>query len=163
MSDVPKPTPPKVEALKEFLAAARRANPTEQIGDIARPRCIGFNADTANAILAVVASGEKTGTFSPVWMHEKKPETRPFIADLVALCDFAGTPKILVTTVRLDLVKWRNIGPEHTAIDGPAVRAVDVWKPMHWKLWTAQLSEFGIQSTEDMPVCVERFRVLYKA
>jgi uncharacterized protein YhfF len=162
MSDVPKPTPPKVEALKAFLAEARAACPGEHIGDVVRPRCIGFNAQTADNILAVVASGDKVGTFSPVWMHEKKPETRPAIGELVALCSFSGEPKILVTTVRLDLVKWRDIGLEHTAIDGPAVRALDVWKPMHWKLWTGQLAEFGVQSTEDMPVCVERFRVLYK-
>ncbi len=163
MSDVPRPTPAKVEALKDFLAAARKANPSEHIGDVVRPRCIGFNAETANTILSLVASGDKTGTFSAVWMHEKKPETRPFIADLVALCDFSGVPKILVTTTRLDLVKWHEISTEHTAIDGPSVRALDVWKPMHWKLWTGQLAEFGVQSTEDMPVCVERFRVLYKA
>ena len=162
MSDVPRPTPATKEALNAFLADARAALPHENIGTAVRPRCIGFNAETANNILAVIASGEKTGTFSPVWMHEKKPETRPFIAELVALCDFSGAPKILVTTVRLDLVKWRDIGPQETAIDGPAVRALEIWKPMHWKLWTGQLAEFGIQSTEDMPVCVERFRVLYK-
>ncbi|MBL8644446.1 MAG: ASCH domain-containing protein [Rhodospirillaceae bacterium] len=162
MSGAPKPTPASPAAIAAFLARARNVLPAEHIGETARYRCIGMNADTANLILNVIAAGDKVGTFSPVWLHEKKPETRPYIADLVALCDFAGVPKILVTTTRLDLVTWRDIGLEHTAIDGPSVRALEVWRPMHWKLWTAQLAEVGVTSDEDMPICVERFRVLHK-
>lgn len=161
MSELPRPTPATPEALAAFLDTARKACPDEHIGAKARPRCIGFNHQTVNNILAVVQSGAKTGTFSPVWLHEKKPETRPTIAELMALCDYDGNPKILLQIVGLDLVKWRDIGSEHTKLDGPAVRALDVWKPMHWKLWSGQLAELGVTAAEDMPICVERFRVIY--
>jgi len=161
MSNVPTPTPATPEAMTAFLDAARAAVPEAQVGPTARPRCIGLNPQTTATILNIVAAGEKVGTFSMVWMHEKKPETRPFIAEQVVLCDYDGTPKILVRTTGLELVAWRDIGPQHTAIDGPGVRDLAAWRPVHWRLWSAQLEQLGLKASEDMPICVERFQVLY--
>jgi uncharacterized protein YhfF len=161
MSNTPKPTPATPAAISAFLDTCRAALPAERIGHQARPRCIGFGTESVNKILNIVASGNKTGTFSLVWMHEKKPETRPFIAELVALCTYDGIPKVLLETTRLDLTTWRDIGPEHTALDGPAMREVSAWREVHWKLWSGQLAEAGLQASDEMPVCVERFRVVY--
>ncbi|MDX2143667.1 MAG: ASCH domain-containing protein [Rhodospirillaceae bacterium] len=161
MSDIPKPTPAKPEAITAFLDACRAAMPHERIGAQARPRCIGLNAETAATILNIVAAGNKTGTFSLVWLHEKKPETRPYIAEQVVLCDYAGNPKILLRTTGLELVAWRDIGPGHTALDGPSMRDVTAWRKVHWQLWSGQLAAVGLTASEDMPVCVERFKVVY--
>jgi uncharacterized protein YhfF len=161
MSDLPRPTPAKSEDIARFLDLCRGALPHERIGDHARPRCIGLNAETAAAILEIVAAGNKTGTFSLVWLHEKKPETRPYIAEQVVLCDYFGRPGILLVTTGLELVSWRDIGPQHTALDGPAMREVAAWRQVHWRLWSGQLAEVGLAASEDMPVCVERFRVVY--
>lgn len=161
MSNVPKPTPANPAALSAFLDTCRTALPNERIGSQVRPRCIGFGHESVNKILNIVASGNKTGTFSLVWLHEKKPETRPFIAEQVALCTYDGQPKILLQTTGLELTAWRDIGPQHTALDGPAMREVSAWREVHWKLWSGQLAEVGMQAVDDMPVCVERFRVAY--
>lgn len=155
------PTPASPEAIAAFLDAARKAVPGARISPVTRQKCIGGSPDIVERILAGVRAGDKTGTFSPVWLHDHKSETRPTIAENLVLCDFHGTPRILLTTTALEVVAWRDIGPQHTALDGPAIRALDVWRPMHWNLWKGQLAQFGVEATEDMPICVEKFSVLY--
>ena len=45
--------------------------------------------------------------------------------------------------------------------DGPAIREVELWKAIHTDYWNAQLAQCGLKVSDDMPVYVERFELLY--
>jgi hypothetical protein len=45
-------------------------------------------------------------------------------------------------------------------VDGPPVRALAIWKPLHTRYWNGMLTPFGLQVTADMPVLVERLQLI---
>jgi uncharacterized protein YhfF len=142
---------------KEFLDACAVAIPGLDAGPSQRIRCIGWNQETSETIAQLVIAGEKVGTFSLPWLYTTTPELRPHIGEHLILTTFDGTPKALLQTVGLELVTFKDIDASYTALDGPAVRDLDVWRDVHTKYWTGLLEPHGKSVEGDMPVVVERF------
>ena len=64
-------------------------------------------------------------------------------------------------TVGLELLTFKNIDLSYTALDGPSVRDLEVWRDVHTKHWNTLLGELGKTVEDDMPVIVERFICIY--
>ena len=62
---------------------------------------------------------------------------------------------------QIETVPFGAITEAHTAIDGTPVRDLTVWKPLHTEYWNGMLAPFGITVSDDMPVWVEKFELLY--
>lgn len=154
------PAPPNESDLKSFLAECGSALPGTDFGE-PRTLCIGWNLETSETICALVIAGDKTGTFSLPWLHDALPETKPEIAKYVVLSNYGGVPRALLQTVALTLVRFGEIDESHTAIDGPSVRDLDVWRGIHTKYWNGLLEPFGREVLDEMPVVVERFVCLH--
>lgn len=154
-------TPPSPSALDRFLDACAAALPEADVRKSYRTRCIGWNMETSTAICDYVVAGEKTGTFSLPWLHDSLPETKPEIGQFIVLTNFDGEPRALLKTMALTLVTFKDIDETHTALDGPSVRDLTVWRGIHTTYWNGLLSEIGRQVEDDMPVVVERFTCVY--
>ena len=158
-------TPPTESDLKNFLAECKAALPGtdfseaggEQGAASPRNRCIGWNLETSETICGLVIAGDKTGTFSLPWLHATHPDTKPGIGDFVVLSNFEGEPRALLQTVALTLLTFGEIDASHTALDGPAVRDLDVWREVHTKYWNGLLEPLGKEVGDKMPVVAERF------
>jgi uncharacterized protein YhfF len=155
------PAPADTAAVAAFWAEARAARPDVVKGERYRTRAIGTTRDTMSLILQHVRNGEKRGTFSLPWLHEKVPGSAPVEGDYVILLDFDGKPGALVTTMSLEHLTYQTITAAHTAIDGPSVRELEKWQAIHKPHWTKQLADHGLAFADDMPVVVEHFTLLY--
>lgn len=155
------PTPPNSAALDAFWAAAKAACPAVKFPAAYRARCIGSTRATAAQILKFVVRREKVGTFPLPWHLENTKQSPPAVGEFTILLSFDGDPTALVRTSSVDTLPLSAVTDHHTAIDGPPIRALAVWKPIHVDSWTRLLAGTGRTVTDDMPVFVERFDLVY--
>ena len=146
---------------KAFLDTCTAAVPGLNPGATQRIRCIGWDQETSETIAQLVVDGEKVGTFSLPWLHVQNPDLKPDIGEYIIQTTFDGEPKALLRTVGLELLTFKEISAAYTALDGPGVRDVDVWRGVHTKHWNGLLEPLGKTVEEDMPVVVERFVCVY--
>ena len=152
---------PDHPAVARFWAEAQNHLPSDAVTQTPHLRSIGSTKEVSDMILGVILAGEKTGTFSLPWVHVRQPEARPEIYGLSILTDFGGAPRALLRTMSLTIVPYRDIDASHTACEGKGARDLAVWRKIHWPYWASMLKPYGLEPSEDMPVCVERFALLY--
>ena len=146
-------------SVAEFWAQAQRAVPG-LTGPYATRR-LGSNAEVNERLLAVILAGEKTGTFNLPWMHGIEPGTAPRENALMIYMDFNDQPRALVRQHKPEFAPYDGITAAHTACEGKGARDLETWRKIHWPYWTAMLAPHGLKPASDMPVCVERFTLLY--
>ncbi len=95
--------------------------------------------------------------FSLPWLNAVHVETKPDIGNFVILLDYDGDPQALSQTVGLTLVTFGEIDATHTALDGPSVRDLTVWRGIHTNYWNGLLEPLGKKVGDNLPVVVERF------
>ena len=150
---------PKIAELDAFWAAARAAVKLDS--EHYQVRWIGLDHDSTEEVLELIASGDKTGTFTLSWIVEQTSQPEPAVGDAIILIDFEGHPRQLVQLAHIELVHFGAITTAHTAIDGTPVRDLAIWKPLHTSYWNMLLAPFGKSVSDDMPVWVEHFLLLY--
>lgn len=145
--------------VEQFFAAAQAAAPG--VAGPYKVKRIGTNAEICERLLSLILSGAKTGTFNLPWLHGHHPEMIPEANGLVVYIDFSDRPRALVRSKKPEFVTYDAITDAHTACEGPGARDSKVWREIHWPYWTKQLAPYGLKPLPDMPVCVERFTLLY--
>ena len=155
------PATPDRSVLEVFWSQAKKALPSADLGNGYLSRWIGLDRETGDQILGLIRDGDKTGTFGLPWIYEHSGEQIPSPGDLMILVDFDGKPALMVRFGDVYGVSWGEISEEHIAIDGTPVRSLEVWKPMHLKFWNAKLASLGLAVTDDMPVTIEPFELVY--
>jgi uncharacterized protein YhfF len=146
-------------AIAEFWLKAQRAVPA--LGGAYKVKRLGTNAAICERLLALILSGQKTGTFTLPWLHGHHPDWAPATDGLVIYTDFNDAPRALVRQKKPAFAAYADIDDGHTACEGPGARDAKIWRQIHWPYWTAQLAPYGLAPAPDMPVCVERFTLLY--
>lgn len=77
------------------------------------------------------------------------------------LIDYDGAPTMVLRITGNETVAIDAIDERLTGLDGPPVRNVEVWKPVHRNFWNGELKRHGLTVTDDMSVLVERFELVY--
>lgn len=152
---------PDEAALQAFYGEARAAMPEAGLSADFDVRWIGLDADTTEAIIGLIAGGDKTGTYTLPWIVAASGAPAPAAGLPIVLIDMQGRPRLLLRLTRVETVSFAGINETHTALDGTPVRDLAIWRPMHTQYWNALLAPFGREVSEDMPVLVEAFEVLY--
>lgn len=152
---------PSQEQLDGFWAQARAACPDAGLAASYQVRWIGLDDETTQQIFELIAAGDKTGTFTLPWVVERTGQPDPAEGDCIILIAFDGTPTQLVRLTHIQRVPFGAITAEHTAVDGTPVRALEVWKPLHTQYWNAMLAPWSMTVSEDMPVLIEKFELLF--
>lgn len=147
------------ELIADFWAQAQRAVPG--LTGSYSTRRLGANAEICERLLALILAGEKTGTFNLPWMHGIEPGTAPITGTLMIYLDFTDTPRALVQQHKPEFLAYDQINASHTACEGKGARDPQAWRDIHWPYWTKMLEPHGLKPTPDMPVCVERFTLLF--
>jgi len=124
-------------------------------------RWIGLDAQSTADVLDLIREGDKTGTFSLPWIVEQTDLPTPRVGAAIILIDFDGTPALLVRLTEITEVPFGRVTAEHTAIDGSPVRDLAIWKPLHTRYWNALLAPFELKVSDEMPVWIEKFELLY--
>ena len=147
-------------ALTQFLAAAQAALPAESLQRF-QVRSFGGSAAMADTLISLIASGAKTGTFALEAEFADAPQRRPLNGGLVVVTRFDGAPVLLYRLTEVTTVPYRDIGPQHVAVEGPNARDVAVWRNIHWPYWGDWLRARGLEPAQDMPVVFQRFELLF--
>jgi len=151
------------EALLTFIEAAQAANPNEPIpSQIERVWHIGSNQETAKLIINLVRDGEKVGTFRlPAVDATRAPGERPEVGGYGILTDYEGMPGVMIKTVSMEQKPYQDISEQDVQIDGPAMRDLEAWRDVHWAHFSNQLKQIGETMSQDEPVTIERWTVVY--
>lgn len=149
---------PNLAELDAFWTNAKIASPT--LPDEYQVRWIGIDRETTLQVIELIRSGDKTGTFTLPWVVEHTEQTTPLVGDTIILIDFDGHPHLIVRLTHIETVAFGDITETHTAIDGPPVRDLSIWKPLHTDYWNGMLAPFGKRVSDAMPVWVEKFELL---
>ena len=90
--------------------------------------------------------------------HPKAMPDTPII-----LVSYDGIPKVVVQITSVYETTFGEISLNETLLDGPPVRDLDVWIPLHTEYWNGLLLKHNRACTADMPVLVEKFKFIYAA
>jgi uncharacterized protein YhfF len=152
---------PDEAALESFWQAAGNDLPGTGLPDDYRVRWIGLDEETTAQVLDLIRANDKTGTFTLPWIVARTDQPVPQVGDAIILIDFDGTPALLIRLTDVCEVPFGRITAEHTVVDGTPVRDLAVWKPLHTQYWNKTLAPFALKVSDDMPVWIEKFELLY--
>jgi uncharacterized protein YhfF len=157
----PGPVRPGIQALDAFWGAVRVARADLALPDAYEVRWIGIDAPTTETIFGYIQAGTKVGTFRLPWQLAAKGHAPAKVGDPIVLIAWDGTPRLAIRITAVEETTFGAIDQRHTALDGPSVQDVKVWKPLHRDFWSKDLARIGRTVTDDMPVTVERFALIY--
>ena len=124
---------------------------------------IGSSAEIKDAIVTLILDGQKTGTFTSPWLYEDNPSLAPQPGQYGVLMDSRGAPRAVLKTTKTITVPFHQITETETAVDGPAVRPLPVWRSVHEAFFGRELKKRGKSFTTDLPITVEHFEVVCRS
>ncbi len=119
---------------------------------------LGGTPEQSDELLGLVLDRIKTATASSYADYAEEGEDLPESGTLGIVLDGAGHPRALVVTTEVRVVPFDQVDADHARDEGEGDRSLDQWRDVHERFFTEH-SEGGYQP--DMPVVLERFRVLY--
>ena len=152
---------PDVELLGAFWQQAIMAVP--EIARDHQVRSIGIDEETTDLIIQFIKTGEKIGTYSLPWLMEAEGHPKAMPDTPIILVSYDGIPKVVVQITSVYETTFGEINLNETLLDGPPVRDLDVWIPLHTEYWNGLLLKHNRVCTADMPVLVEKFKFIYAA
>lgn len=121
----------------------------------------GADAEQADALLALVLDGTKTATASAYWDYEAEGEALPEAGTMNIVLDGSGHPRALVAITDVRTVAFDDVSEEHAYLEGEDDRTLASWREVHERFFTDNAAhDRGFSN--DMPVVLERFQVLYQ-
>jgi uncharacterized protein YhfF len=122
----------------------------------------GATPEHADELLRLVLAGTKTATATSFWDFETEGEELPRAGTLSIIVDGAGHPHALIETTEVTVVPFDEVDEEHARLEGEGDRSLRHWREVHQRFFTEHAAhERGFAL--DMPVVLERFKVVYQA
>jgi len=128
--------------------------------DFFRVRHFGQDSRIADLLVSLISTGNKTGTFTSPWLFDGKPNETPVVGGYTVVTSFLAEPRLLLRTTAVNTMRFDEISEMETRVDGPAVRALDVWRRVHWAYFGRELEKLDRVPSLDMPVTVEEFEIV---
>ena len=131
--------------------------------EVVPPPAWSFGADPAQAdeLLGLVLSGAKTATASARWDYEGGGDSLPQPGNLSILLDGAGHPRALIEATDVRVVPFDEVDEEHARLEGEGDGSLAHWRAAHEDFFARETGP-GRGFRPDMPVVLERFRVVYQ-
>jgi uncharacterized protein YhfF len=122
----------------------------------------GATPEQADALLALVLDGTKTATAGALWDFETEGEQLPEPGSLSIILDGQGHPRALIECTAVEVRPFDEVDDEHARLEGEGDLSLAYWREVHEKFFTdVATHDHGFRP--DMPVVLERFRVVYQA
>ena len=120
----------------------------------------GADAEQADALLGLVLSGVKTATAGALWDYETDDEPIPEPGVLGIVLDGAGRPRALLETTEVRIAGFDAVDAEHARLEGEGDLSLAHWREVHERFFR-EVATHDRGFEPDMPVVLERFRVLW--
>ena len=158
------------EQIDVFWSAARHQTRTNPVpgylgtygGEALAPPAWAFGAsiEQADELVGLVLAGVKTATAGAQWDYEHEGEQLPRVGDLAIVLDGSEQPRALIEVTHVDIVPFDEVDDDHARREGEGDLSLAHWRDVHERFFTDHAThDRGF--SRDMPVVLERFRVLY--
>ncbi len=121
----------------------------------------GDNPELADQLLDLVLAGTKTATATLVAELEQAGEPVPGRGDLSIVLDGVGHPRALIRTTDVQVLAFRDVTEEQAAAEGEDDRSLASWRREHEEYFRRVLAGGAAEFSEDLPVAMETFELLY--
>ena len=120
----------------------------------------GATPEQADELADLVAAGTKTATASAADDYAAEGVPLPEAGTLGIVLDGSGHPRALVATTEVSVVAFAEVTEEHAYAEGEGDRTLAGWRTRH-EAFFREHDPHGRGFRPDMPVVLERFRVLH--
>ena len=121
----------------------------------------GNSSEMAKELSELVLSGKKWATACLQWWCEKYPQFAPKPDGFSVVTDFEGNPKCVIQTIEIRTIPFNEVDPIFATEEGEGDRSLSYWREVHWKYFSKECRELGLEPSESMVVVCERFKLLY--
>lgn len=121
----------------------------------------GNTAEMALELAELVIEGRKFATGSLVAVNELKPEEAPIPGGYSVVTDFHGVPLCVVQTTEIRHLPFEEVDAQFASDEGEGDQSLEYWREVHWRYFTREAHELGLEFDKRSLVCCERFRLLY--
>ena len=148
------------EYLDKFLASLPPEDPQKP------PACDAyyFCADekSANLCADLVLKGEKRATAGLLWSYQAEDEAIPEIGNLAVITNWDGIPQCIIEITKVEIKAFNEVGPEFAFEEGEGDKSLSWWREAHWKFFSAECAALEREAVPNMPVVLEKFKVIYR-
>ena len=121
----------------------------------------GDSEALAQELADLVLSGTKRATAGAVWAFEAAGKRLPRPGDLSVVTTWSGRPLCVIRTMRIELMPFDLVTAEFAAAEGEGDGSLDYWRRAHTAYFGRECARVGRVFTVHMPVCCERFELVY--
>lgn len=121
----------------------------------------GDSAALAHELAELVIHGPKRATAALLWSNEQYPQAAAMPGGYSVVTEFDGTPRAVIRTTWLDTRPFADVDRLFARDEGEGDRTLADWKDGHWKFFSRECATLGRTPSEDMPVVLERFELLW--
>lgn len=148
---------------QEVLDFWKRAKQVTGIeGDFADAWGFGDNPELMDELLGYIKQGIKRTSTGLVKENELEGWPEPKLGDYDVILDGAGKPVLVIETVSLRRVKYRDVEAEHAYWEGEGDRTLETYFKEHDKYYMRRGEALGFTFNKDMLVDLSRFEIVYQ-
>lgn len=116
----------------------------------------GTDKQTADKLFNLVKKGIKTAT-SYLYNEETFESDN---SKFSIITNWDKTEKILIETIKTNIVEFKNVSAEHAYEEGEDDRTLKSWKSLHKSFFTMLLAEKGEIFSDNIQVVCEEFKII---
>ena len=146
----------------DFWARACAAVPSMPAGAAYQVWHFGDGAALAQELAALVLRGPKRATAGLLWEAESDPNAMPVLGGYSVVTDGGdGVPLMVLRTVQVEVRPFAEVDADFAAAEGEGDGSLEYWRAAHWNYFSRRCEILGRTVSEDMPVILERFELVY--
>jgi uncharacterized protein YhfF len=119
------------------------------------------NQADADELVELVLAGKKVATATLEWDFKNDREPLPMPGDLSIIQNWAGEPKAIIRTTRVDVMPFYQVGGKHAYLEGEGDQSLEYWRKAHEKVFTRRCRELDRRFSKDAMVVCERFEMIW--
>lgn len=123
----------------------------------------GDSVRLARDLADLVLHGSKRATAGLLWDAELDPTMMPVQGGYNLVTDHGGTPLLIIQTTVVEVRPYDQVDADFAAAEGEGDGSLDYWRAAHWAYFSRRCEALGRAPSNDMPIILERFALVYPA
>jgi ribonuclease BN (tRNA processing enzyme)/uncharacterized protein YhfF len=123
--------------------------------------CFGDSPQLADELIAFVVDGPKRATAGLVASYAADGEPLPRAGSHWVACDGSGKPRAVLRSTELRVGPLSSVDAQFAWDEGEYDRTLETWLDGHRRYFRRECERIGIEFSDDLEVCFERFEVVW--
>ncbi|HKP22996.1 MAG TPA: ASCH domain-containing protein [Dongiaceae bacterium] len=121
----------------------------------------GDSEKLARDLADLVLRGPKRATAGLLWEAELDASMMPVQGGYSLVTDHAGAPLLIIRTTQVEVRPYDKVDADFAAAEGEGDGSLAYWRDAHWRYFSRRCATLGRTPSNDMPVVLERFALVY--